>query len=505
MKKYLLFDLDGTLTDPKVGITTCVQYALQSLGIEEPDLDKLEHFIGPPLKEHFMESYDLTEEQAQAALDKYRERFRDIGIYENELYEGIPQMLYNLQSKGVFLAVASSKPTEFVERVLEHFNIRKYFKVVVGSEMDGTRVAKHEVIREALSQLFGQHPVRRENVLMIGDRHHDIEGARKMGLESVGVLYGYGSMEELKNARADFIVASVEELGRLLERGLGKAEHPKTGLTFRNTWLMVYPFLAYLIGSRVVSIFLNMLLVNVESSLPESVRRYLLIWDETGTITAFTGNASMIMSALGYIVALLFVGKNIRTILKETLDDMKADRLKAMPVLRYVLLACATVGGAVGLNLLLELTRVTSSSENYQQVVELQYSVSFPIGILCFGLIVPIAEELIFRGVIYGYLRRFIKRKAALILGAAFFGMYHMNSVQAVYALLMGCLIIYSYEYFGDIKIPILVHMVANIVVYSLTFLDVSASGFVSWPVCALFLVLAFVGVAGLHTRKKVF
>ena len=112
MKEYLLFDLDGTLTDPKVGITTCVQYALKEFGIEEPDLDKLEPFIGPPLKDSFIKYYNFSDEDAEKAIAKYRERFSEIGLFENEVYAGIPQMLRQLQSKGMFLAVASSKPTE---------------------------------------------------------------------------------------------------------------------------------------------------------------------------------------------------------------------------------------------------------------------------------------------------------------------------------------------------------------------------------------------------------
>ncbi len=150
MKNYLLFDLDGTLTDPKEGICTCVQYALSAMGIEEPDLDKLEPFIGPPLKDSFQEFYHMSEEQAQAAVEKYRERFQDKGIFENKLYPGIPEMLRALNSKGMFLGVASSKPTVFVKKILEHFEIARYFKVIVGSELDGTRTNKDEVVAEAL-------------------------------------------------------------------------------------------------------------------------------------------------------------------------------------------------------------------------------------------------------------------------------------------------------------------------------------------------------------------
>ena len=125
MKKYILFDLDGTLTDPREGITSCVQYALKSFGIEEPDQEKLEPFIGPPLKDSFMEYYHMTEEEAECAVDKYRERFRDTGIFENELYGGIHDLLRSLKNSGMHLAVASSKPTVFVERILKHFKIDK--------------------------------------------------------------------------------------------------------------------------------------------------------------------------------------------------------------------------------------------------------------------------------------------------------------------------------------------------------------------------------------------
>ena len=126
MNQYLLFDLDGTLTDPKIGITTCVQYALKSFGIEEPDLDKLEPFIGPPLKDSFMEFYQMSEEEAEQAIAKYRERFREIGMFENEVYPGIHRMLRRLKQRGAKLAVASSKPEVFVKKILEHFRLIKY-------------------------------------------------------------------------------------------------------------------------------------------------------------------------------------------------------------------------------------------------------------------------------------------------------------------------------------------------------------------------------------------
>lgn len=219
MFEYILFDLDGTLTDPKLGITSSVQYALRALGIEEPSLDKLEVFIGPPLTDSFREFYGLDEEQMITAVDKYRERFATQGIFENEIYPGIPQMLADLKAKGKKLAIASSKPTLFVEQILEHFEIEKYFDHVVGSNMDGTRGTKEEVVEETLRQMLtvemtpGQ---KRDAVAMVGDRKFDIEGARAHGITSVGVLFGYAPEGELEEAGADYIVNSVRSLQVLL-------------------------------------------------------------------------------------------------------------------------------------------------------------------------------------------------------------------------------------------------------------------------------------------------
>ena len=153
MFSCILFDLDGTISDPKQGICGCVQYALRSFGIEEPELDRLEPFIGPPLAESFMKYYNFTAEQAQEAVEKYRERFSVTGKYENVLYPGMGALLHDLKASGATLAIASSKPTVYVEDILVHFGIREYFDIVVGSELDGRRVHKEEVVAEVLSQL----------------------------------------------------------------------------------------------------------------------------------------------------------------------------------------------------------------------------------------------------------------------------------------------------------------------------------------------------------------
>lgn len=229
--KYLLFDLDGTLTDPKEGITTSVQYALKAFGIDEPDLDKLEPFIGPPLRESFMKFYNLNEKEAEEAVEKYREWFAPKGIFQNKLYAGIKELLSELKESGKILAVASSKPQVFVEKVLRHFAIYEYFDVIVGSELDGTRDSKEEVVEEALRRLAaagGRKPVpeakeesikltgeERRQMAMIGDRKFDVYGGKKHGLTTVGVTFGYAQEGELEEAGADYIVDTVEELRRL--------------------------------------------------------------------------------------------------------------------------------------------------------------------------------------------------------------------------------------------------------------------------------------------------
>lgn len=218
MFQYVLFDLDGTLTDPKTGITSCVQYALADAGIEEPDLDKLEPFIGPPLTDSFREFYGFDDEQIKRAIDKYHERFDEKGIFENEIIEGIPELLKALKDAGCRVSIASSKPRPLVIRILEHFEIAQYFDTVVGSELDGRFATKEAVVEEALKQLVPS-VYEKEDVAMVGDRKFDIQGARAHGLTGIGVSFGYAGEHELEDAGADYIVDTVEELQRLLLQG----------------------------------------------------------------------------------------------------------------------------------------------------------------------------------------------------------------------------------------------------------------------------------------------
>ena len=189
----VLFDLDGTLTDPREGITRSIQYGLSKIGIDEPDVRTLEHFIGPPLLQAFMATYGFDEAKAWEAMGYYRERFAVTGLYENHVFEGVTPLLEELVSQGRQLFIATSKPQVYAREIARHFDFARHFKVIYGSELDGTRTNKVELIRHLMSEQ-GLDPAQ---TLMIGDRKHDLIGARDNGLDAAAVGYGFGSFEEL--------------------------------------------------------------------------------------------------------------------------------------------------------------------------------------------------------------------------------------------------------------------------------------------------------------------
>lgn len=213
--RYILFDLDGTLTDPKEGITKSVQYALAHFGIEEPDLDRLTCFIGPPLVDSFMEFYGFSREQAKAAQVKYRERFAEKGLFENRVLPGIPELLASLKEAGKVVALATSKPEVFAVKILDRYGLLPYFDLTVGCGLDGSLGTKAEVIEEVFRRLQ-LSPKERSQALMIGDRKHDIAGAQACGIASLGVRLGYAAEGELETAGADYILDTVEDLKRFL-------------------------------------------------------------------------------------------------------------------------------------------------------------------------------------------------------------------------------------------------------------------------------------------------
>lgn len=213
MYKIVLFDLDGTLTDPGEGITNSVAYALNKFGISVTDKTMLYKFIGPPLKDSFMKYYGFSESDALLAIDYYREYFGDKGIFENSVYIGIEQMLLHLKNSGRNIVLATSKPQKYAVEILKHFKLYKYFDFIGGATMDGARSEKSDVIKYVLNNINFDSL---SDIVMVGDREHDIIGAKQNGIDSIGVLFGYGTEEELESAGATHIAKSVDEILKFL-------------------------------------------------------------------------------------------------------------------------------------------------------------------------------------------------------------------------------------------------------------------------------------------------
>lgn len=211
--KKILFDLDGTLTASEPGIFACLKHALSYFGIKEENEDKLRLMIGPPLGQSFCEMYGFNEQEAAVALEKYRERYTVTGIFENSVYDGIPELLSKLCENGFDCILATSKPEAFVKRILDHFDIGKYFAFVSAGDMDQKQCEKEEIIKKALA---GANITDKSEAVMIGDRKYDIIGAKRCGLDSIGVLYGYGSLEELQEAGATYIAEKVSDIEKIL-------------------------------------------------------------------------------------------------------------------------------------------------------------------------------------------------------------------------------------------------------------------------------------------------
>ena len=216
MFKYVLFDFDGTLTDSARGIKNCIIYSCEKMGLTVPSDKVLDTFLGPPLAEKYAEVFMLTPEKAQEAVDIYRERFAPIGLFENDVYEGVFEMLKSLKDAGCILGVATSKPEIYAKKILDHFDLTKYFDVLVGSDLKGGKHDKTDVLKEALSKM---NP--KEKAVMVGDRCFDIESAHILGTYSLAVTYGYGKKEEIANSKPDFVAKSPSEIADII---LGKRE-----------------------------------------------------------------------------------------------------------------------------------------------------------------------------------------------------------------------------------------------------------------------------------------
>lgn len=478
MWNTILFDLDGTLTDSAEGITKSVQYALAHFGIQETDLKKLECFVGPPLKEQFMKYCGFSEEQGQEAVRVYRERYSKIGIWENHAYMGIKEMLAKLCTRGYTLGVASSKPTHFVKQILERFELLPYFEVVVGSELDGSRTDKAEVIEEALRQL--QIREYRQRVLMVGDKEHDVNGARRVGIPCVGVAYGYGSREELLRAQPLAIVYSVPELAAFLIDGrLERQEAAKPqetgqkdrldlhrGRPLLKVWRVLYPVGIHFAASIVASLIVI---------IPMTV--YALMGGSAGADAVSTIGLTGLMEILAIPFLLYFMKKD--RILRENLGA-EGIKTKASPVLVLILLFAAAALSDL-LSQGMAVLRIPDLFPYYGEMTDEMYAQSSFIVILAVvGVLAPVAEEMVFRGLVYARLKDYLGGRWGILLSGFIFGIYHGNMVQFIFAFCLGCWFAWLYQKSGNLLIPILAHVAVNVWSCILTYIP-SDSGFWTW------------------------
>ncbi|MGI6094155.1 MAG: HAD hydrolase-like protein [Lachnospiraceae bacterium] len=458
MWNTILFDLDGTLTASAEGITKSVQYALQKMGKVCEDPQELMSFVGPPLREQFMSYAGFSQEEAELAVTYYRERYGEKGIFENRPFPGIVTMLQQLQEKGYILAVASSKPTYYIRKILEEYHMSSFFQAVCGSEMDGKRTDKSEVIEEALHQL-GKLDAR-DQVLMVGDKSHDVIGAHEQQLSCVGVTFGYGGRKELTDAGADWIVDSVDELCHLLlfaSSDCRSAEHPLGNqvvqdFVLKKIWRSVYPIGIHFTGAMVSSISASVILTVV----------YLAGY-QWGSLSYFDAieRSAMAMNALGNVLAIPFL------IWCLAADETRRGLWKQKkPAISFATIACtcffaAAFGQIVSIGIsILGLERLFPGYG--EQVDMLMMDQPFWLILLTVGILAPIAEELTFRALIYRRIREYANVKWGILISSLLFGLYHGNVIQFVYATIMGAVFAWLYEKTGRLLIPILAHMAVN-------------------------------------------
>lgn len=565
MFSYILFDLDGTVSDPKEGITGCVRYALESFGITE-DAEKLKPFIGPPLLDSFMQFYGFSREQAQQAVDKYRERFSVTGKYENVLYPGMKELLRDLTAAGAYLAIASSKPGVYVEDILNYFGIRQYFTFVVGSELDGRRVQKEEVVDEVLRQI-GAHRAAAgrqqgasaaaglSDVVMIGDRKFDIEGARRAGIASIGVAYGYALPGELKEAGAQIIVQDVKGLRRVLlgyqpETSATAVKEPEPEDTegtkeaagapqtsagtpqasamagkepeLRQVQVLATPRRSGVFsggqlqqagpagqaesggqadsggrgesggharaGKIARALGISFLAIVIYRAVGSVAATGILLAGMTffhqhmdaQTYQMWSNLANAGASLAGFCVCCAIWHREIRV--------RTTRRVDGLSVIPMVILAASLATSMNGLLGWMELYRY---SPEFQRISQMQEEVPVWLGIVSYGILAPLGEEVVFRRVVYGQLRKVSALPLAIVGSGLIFGLSHGNLVQAVYATVIGMVLALVYELYGSILAPVLFHAVANLFVYLI--LDVSPVGiaFMTLPACLVFGLLS--------------
>lgn len=484
MWKTILFDVDGTLTASGEGIKKSVIYALEKMGKPVPEDAVLEEFIGPPLDESFVRYTGMLPEEAKRAVEIFRERYHVRGVYENRPYDGIRECLSTLREAGFNLAIASSKPKILVDRVLEYFDLQKFFSVVVGAELDGSLCRKNEVIAEALKELGAED--KRDEIVYVGDRKYDVIGAHMNGLAVIGALYGYGSFEELSAEGPELIAASPSMLLDLIMerladeqkeslRGSGRADGsesfnelssvPVRENVLLKIWRVLYPILLDAAIRYAVLFLLGVLVVGVLSFFSSFIYESF-----PGLAVLGYYDFAMLIDAVGLAVSMPFMyiffkrdeaRREARPIPQGKMLPAKDRNLNLKLVtLQYVVFFLLA---AQAVNFFLAVSGISSIDTAYQNSETMLSSPMLLIQILDVCLIGPVCEEMVFRLLVYRRIRDYSSVRVAVILSAALFGVYHMNFVQGIFAFSLGIFLAVFYEKTGDLRVPIAAHIANNI------------------------------------------
>ncbi len=529
MLEYLLFDLDGTLTDSSEGITKSVQYALKSVNIEVEDLTELYGFIGPSLEYSFKHFYDLTPEQTTQAITKYRERYDAVGKFENMLYPGIVNLLKDMKKQGKHLAIASGKPEVFVRQILKHFHVEQYFEVIVGSTFDGRLASKEAIVAEALKQLGVTDKAMREKTAMIGDRHFDIIGGKSEGLVTIGVEYGFANEGELKEAKADYIVKTVRELHDFLMRGSTEADEmrmqeyeqakKKSKLreeacrrkaerevkvqaksSFSRALYVLAPLALYFLTYNIVGFLVSWGTAQIGQLLgPETFAKMQA--NEQSIIQGIRGIFMLCVTCLVMFPLAkweFFLQHMARPVAKPM--HGVTGRTTQQKVRTLIVLAITAISTSFAGNLVFELFHIVEMSSDYVEVVAEQRAIMFGIGIVLYVFVSPLAEELLFRGLLYNRMKLLFPKTMAMVLSALFFGLYHGNIVQGSFGVICGLAMVWLYEICGKWYVPVLFHSLVNLVSYLLPYM---AKSMVNPFSCAVFLAISVAGLWWFYKQQK--
>jgi len=497
MSEVILFDFDGTITDSGEGITKCVQYALSHFGINEPDLKKLECFIGPPLKEQLIKYGNLSVKQAETAQALFRERYNKEGIHENKVYDGIESVLGLLKARGKTLGIASSKPTVHINQILEQCKLTQYFDVVVGAELDDSKADKAEVIERAL-ELLGMQD-NRAAVVMVGDRFYDVVGALKCGIQCIGVAYGYGGIYELETAGAIYIAQTVEDLKVLA--GNSRAEASRRNQNAKDSgqrkvtqigflgkiWQIFYPLGIYF--------FLVVLATIVASLVLMTLSGKMYGYDIESILTVEKEYALFIMGAVAILALPVFIK-----------IYQKDQTLRARG--RLVRVRGRQKGISVG-SYLAAILLMVSASQIFAMMVEEGKPLTnqtITVTIIVVGVLIPLIEEIVFRGVIFKRLQEYTGTVVAIFLSGLLYGIYHESITQCIYAVIIGWLLAFVFSQADNILVPIAGHMAANLLrIFGRDFTkSIVADNVVKYIVLSVLIVMAVLSLIYIgNSRRK--